>query len=128
MSYSSEYIGIPPEDDKVKVSGVSIARALRFLGTGVSVADNPTNKTIDVTVGGTSGRGISIQSGDGSTKVFTINHGSTTTPLIAFVQAQSPDASGSIVVTVDATNITVTYPFAPPIGNLNLSLEWMVVT
>jgi hypothetical protein len=125
MSISSEYICIPSEDYKVKVSGITTARGLRFLGNA-SVSDNPTNKTIDVTVG--SNRGISTQSGTGSTKVFTINHGSTTTPLLAFVQAQSPDALGSIVVTVDATNITVTYPFAPPNGNLNVSLEWMVVT
>lgn len=120
---SSEYINVPPEDDKVKVSGITTARGLRFLGS-VSVTDNPTNKTIDITVGSTSNRGISTQSGNGSTKVFTITHGSTTTPLLAFVQAQSPDALGSIVVTVDATNITVTYPFAPPNGSSNLSFVW----
>lgn len=121
---SSEYITFPSEDDKVKVNSITKARALRFIGSGESVVDNPSNNTIDITVPGVQ-KGMSTFSGTGS-KVFTIAHGATFTPTVALIQALSADATGNPVVTVDATNITITYPFAPPSGSSNVIIGWIV--
>jgi hypothetical protein len=126
---SSEYITFPSEDDKVKVNSITKARALRFIGSGESVVDNPDTNTIDITIpGGAILNGVALLQGDASTKVFTIAHNSPTTPTTAFVQPKSSDALGNFIVSVDATNITITYSFAPPSsGSSNVVLSWMVV-
>jgi hypothetical protein len=72
----------------------------------------------------TESKGTSTQQGDGSTKVFTIAHGLTGTPTWYSAQASSTDALGSFIISVNSTNITITYPFAPPNGTNNLSWVW----
>jgi hypothetical protein len=72
-------------------------------------------------------RGTAIKDGNASNKVFTIAHGLTGTPQAAFAEAQTDDAKGSYKVTKDATNITITYPLAPPSGSGNLVFSWLAV-
>lgn len=71
--------------------------------------------------------GTSTQSGDASTKVFTIAHGLGALPDGAIVNHSSIDALGDFQTDVDATNITITYQVAPPSGTNNLSWIWMAV-
>ena len=71
--------------------------------------------------------GTALGSGNGSTKVFTIPHGMTTTPVAAIVKPNSINAFGEFVTTIDATNLTVTYQFAPPTGTNNLGYEWIAM-
>lgn len=71
-------------------------------------------------------KGVYTASGNGTQTVFTIAHGVTdATPNVAFVEPRSTDAIGNHKVTVDATNITVTYTTAPPSGSSNVVLSWM---
>ena len=72
-------------------------------------------------------RGVSTKTGNGSTKVFTIAHGMSATPSAYFVHPTSVDALGSFILSVDATNITVTYSVAPPSGTSNLTYTWVVM-
>jgi hypothetical protein len=122
----SEYESIPSEDDRVKVNSIVTPRKLNISGTGVTVTDNPTNKTIDINIPSASARGLFTQASDGSTKTFIIPHGITTgTPVAVIVQPKNTDSLGSMTVSVDTTNITVTYSFAPPaVGTINL--YWVV--
>jgi hypothetical protein len=126
---SSAYITYIPKDDKVKVNNISTSRPLSFSGSAVTVTDDPNNDTIDIaissSVGGVS-KGVKSLSGDGNTKVFTFTHGVSPTPTTAFIQANSNDARGNYIVSVDSTNITVTYAFPPPSGSGNISLYWIV--
>lgn len=68
--------------------------------------------------------GASIQSGNGTTKVFNIAHGLAATPLRANVDPGSIDATGSPVITTTSTNVVVTYQIAPPSGSSNLTFLW----
>ena len=72
-------------------------------------------------------RGVSTKTGNGSTKVFTIAHGMSTTPTAYFVEPNSVDALGAFIKSVDATNITLTYSVAPPTGTSNLAYTWVVM-
>jgi len=72
-------------------------------------------------------RGVATKTGNGSTKVFTIAHGMSTTPTAYFVDPTSVDALGSFTRSVDATNITITYSVAPPSGTSNLTYTWVVM-
>lgn len=74
---------------------------------------------------GASGRGISTQSGDGSDKVFEIPHGLFGTPVDYDVRPITADAFGAYSLSVDATNITITYVIAPPNGSSNLKWKWV---
>ena len=68
--------------------------------------------------------GISTQSGNGVTTVFTIAHGAPTTPTTPIVTPGSADtAEQPFYVTVGATNITVTYLTAPDSGTNNLKFN-----
>jgi hypothetical protein len=69
-------------------------------------------------------KGTSTQSGNGTTKIFNIAHGLAGTPTWFSAQATSNDASGSFILSVDSTNLTITYPFAPPNGTNNVSWVW----
>jgi hypothetical protein len=86
-----------------------------------------------VTGGGGSGGsltgigGTNTQSGNASTTVFTIPHGLASTPNIYFVSASSKDAAADFYTTVDATNLTITYPFSPSSGTNNLTWDWMAM-
>jgi hypothetical protein len=124
---SSAYITYIPKDDKVKVNNISTSRPLSFSGSAVTVTDDPNNDTIDIAISsGGIAKGVKSLSGDGTTKVFVFTHGVSPTPTTAFIQANSNDARGSYIVSVDSTNITVTYAFPPPSGSGNISLYWIV--
>ena len=77
---------------------------------------------------GTLVRGVTNKSGNGSTKVFTIAHGYSGTPVSYLVNATSVDAFGAFTIAVDATNITLTYQVAPPTGTNNLTYSWLVMS
>lgn len=61
-----------------------------------------------------------VASGDGSTTVFTLQHGLIGIPNSFSVTPASHDAAGAFYVTADATYLTVTYLTAPPAGSSNL--------
>jgi len=63
-------------------------------------------------------------SGDGTTTTFTIAHGLADTPGSVKVTPGSADADGDFYVTVDATDITVTFASAPATGTDNVVLWW----
>ena len=68
--------------------------------------------------------GTATFSGDGSTTTFTIAHGLVATPSKYFVQPLSADAmSTPYDVSVDGTNITITFKSAPASG-ANLKFYW----
>lgn len=71
--------------------------------------------------------GTALGSGNGTTTVFTIAHGMTTTPVAAVVKPNSINAFGEFVTTIGSTNITMTYQFAPPTGTNNLGYEWIAM-
>lgn len=64
-----------------------------------------------------------IFSGDGLTLDFVIVHGKSSTPN-AVVTPASADAQGIAYITVDSTNITVSYNVAPPAGTNNVKFNW----
>lgn len=68
--------------------------------------------------------GVETQSGDGSDTTFTIAHGCFTTPTTFDIRPLTTAAEGPYDVTVDDTNITVTYPFAPISATDNLKWKW----
>ena len=72
--------------------------------------------------------GTSTQSGNASTKTFTIAHGLGTTPTGGYALASSVDALGEYQTDIDSTNITITYQIAPASGTNNLSWIWSVNT
>jgi hypothetical protein len=74
--------------------------------------------------GGFSAGGAIFKSGTGSQTVFTIAHGLTSTPDVYFALPTNTAARGDISYSVDATNITLTYPIAPASGTNNLSYVW----
>lgn len=69
-------------------------------------------------------RNTSTQSGNASTKVFNIAHNLNSTPRSVRIAAGSLDAIGPFYITKDATNITITFPTAPPTGTNNLVFNW----
>lgn len=72
----------------------------------------------------TEGKGSSTKSGDASTTTFTIAHGLGSSPGFYDVVPTSTDADDDFFLTIDSTNITVNYPFAPPSGTNNLTYVW----
>jgi len=84
--------------------------------------------------------GVAVKSGDGTTKVFNIAHGAGVTPTKYSVtwasKAASVDqnlgdtygAGSEFYVTADATNLILTYQYAPATGTNNLSYAWLVFT
>jgi hypothetical protein len=74
--------------------------------------------------GFTEAKGSSTQSGDASTTAFNIAHGLTGTPTWVNAEPKTTDADDDFAVTVDATNITITYPFPPPTATNNLAWWW----
>lgn len=69
--------------------------------------------------------GIFTTSGDGVETVFTIPHGAVNMPTSFSVEPQTDDAKAAHMVSIDSTNITITYDVAPPEGDL--VFVWMVV-
>jgi len=72
----------------------------------------------------TENSGTDTFSGDGTTTVFNIPHGLASTPNAYGVSPLAPDADAARTITVDATNIIITYSTAPPIGTDNLKFGW----
>jgi hypothetical protein len=64
--------------------------------------------------------GLATITTNGSTTAFTIPHLLYDVPNVVSVLPQTADARGDFFVTVDTTNITVTYPIAPPSGTNKL--------
>jgi hypothetical protein len=92
-------------------------------GQAVVTTTNSLAKILDQR-GGAQTRGLQTSSGDGSTASFSWNHGCYTTPANFFARAVSKDAIGSYETTVNSTQITVTYPIAPPSDTNNLKWSW----
>lgn len=74
---------------------------------------------------GASTRGISTQSGNGSTTAFNIAHGCFGTPVDYDARPISGDAFGPYTLSIGSTNITITYTFPPPGGTNNLKWKWI---
>ena len=91
-------------------------QALINVNTNPILRDNPGYLTEN--------SGSNVQSGDGTTVAFSIAHGLISTPTFVNVQPGSADADGDFYVTVDATNITITYGTAPASGTNNLTWYW----
>lgn len=72
--------------------------------------------------------GTATQSGTGSATAFTIAHGlsGVTSSSIVVVSPKTAAAAGSYSITVDATNITITYGSAPASGTNNLSWNYIL--
>lgn len=111
--------------DIVKSNGTKYTRLAR--GTA--------NQVLQVNSGGTDigwatvslyteGKGSTTKSGDASATTFTQAHGLAGTPTFYTVTPTSEDAKGPFWVTIDATNITINYSFAPPTGTSNLTYNW----
>lgn len=71
--------------------------------------------------------GVSTQSGNGVTTVFTISHGAAVTPTTPIVTAGSAHAAISFYATVGASDITVTFTTAPASGTNNVKFNWLVI-
>jgi nitrous oxidase accessory protein NosD len=98
---------------------------LNNLNAGIFPIGNLTNFIIRGNIGYvTENSGTATFSGNGTQTIFTIPHGLATTPKTVIVTPGSADAIGNFYVTVDATNITVTYTTAPPSGTNNIILYW----
>jgi hypothetical protein len=110
----TKYVNFP------KGAALQIPR-VNAAGTALEWFDMPTGLEV---AGGIALGGTAQFSGDASNKVFTIDHGLSDPPDIYFAIPVSTDAQGDPTVTVDSTNITVTYPMAPPTGINNVKLVW----
>ena len=90
---------------------------------------NGTNWVNVTSSGGGSGGGFSAggsitKSGDAVTSTFTIAHGLATAPDVYFAFPLNEAARGDIIYSVDATNITLTYPVPPAEEATILSYVW----
>ena len=92
--------------------------------TGKLLISSTTSKAYANENYNTEGSGTSTQSGNASTTAFNIAHGLTSTPTWVNVVPNSVDARGTPSITLSSTNITVTYPVAPPTGTNNLAWNW----
>lgn len=120
------------------ITDTSIATGDLLKGNGtkfVRFAMGSANQMLVVNSGGTDltwvappyteNKGSISKSGTASATTFTIAHGLTGgTPTWYTVNATTADADDDFYLTVDATNITVNYSFAPPSGTYNLGYEW----
>jgi hypothetical protein len=74
--------------------------------------------------GGMAAGGVIQRSGNATATVFTIPHGLSPQPDLYWAEPASDDAMGNRRVTIDGTNITVTYGVAPPTAFNNLTFHW----
>ena len=75
--------------------------------------------------GGMAAGGTIQRSGDAIQTVFLIPHGLAPQPDLYWAEPTSDDGIGNRKVTIDATNIIVTYGVPPPSGSLNLTFHWV---
>jgi hypothetical protein len=71
--------------------------------------------------------GMATFSGDGSTIVFNIAHGLTTTPTVAFVQKAIANLPDIDYIEVDTTYIKVYFKSPPPAGTDNIKLFYLAM-
>jgi hypothetical protein len=114
-------------------SSTATGDILRSNGTKfVRLARGSANQVLQTNSGGTDiawasisvyteAKGTATKSGDASTTAFTIAHTLGGTPTYYTVIPTSIEADSPYYLTVDATNITLTYNFAPPTGTSNLT-------
>jgi len=94
-------------------------------GSNTGIDDSGTNTVKKHNQGYPTKNGGTVTfSGTGSQTAFVIAHGLASTPNLAVVTAGSSDAKGDFYATYDATNITITYATAPPLGTNNVILRW----
>ena len=74
--------------------------------------------------GGMAAGGVIQRSGNSTTTVFTIPHGLSPQPELYWAEPASADAIGNREITVDSTNIIITYGVAPPLAFNNLTFHW----
>lgn len=94
------------------------------LGFVWALSDTVTGKGAWAAISGTGTVFESIFSGTGLVTSFTIPHGLVGVPK-AVVTAGSADAANISYITIDATNITVNYAVAPPVGTNNITINWI---
>ena len=68
--------------------------------------------------------GVARLNGNGVAVAFTIPHGLEIVPKNAWWSAMSTDARGDAAITVNASNITLTYAAAPASGTANVVVSW----
>jgi len=75
------------------------------------------------------GKGQSIQSGNGTTTVFTITHGLTgiTTTNQVFTSPRTAATGNISFIDLSSTVITITYTVAPVTGTNNLKWDWQII-
>jgi hypothetical protein len=113
--------------DKLQVrnSGNTFGHKFRSLSTAARTVTIPdTDLTLGEASGAFAAGGTISKSGNGSTTTFTIPHGLTPTPDVYFALPTNAAARGNISYSLDATNITLTYPVAPASGTNNLTYVW----
>lgn len=71
--------------------------------------------------------GLATFSGDGATAVFSIPHGLSATPTVAFVQKAVAGLPDVDYVEADATNIKVHFKSPPPAGTDNVKLFYLAM-
>lgn len=93
-----------------------------FPGNAIEISsENPS----DVTVSFAGKFEQAVFSGDGSQRVFNIEHGFSEKPDSWFVQPITDEASSLSHVGADSNNLIVTYDTPPPAGENNISLNWL---
>lgn len=110
--------------DLLKSNGTKFVRLAR--GTALQVLQTNSGAT-DVAWATISQVKSGTASKNGGSTSVTIAHGMSSTPTVAHVEPTSTDAFGSFTTVVDATNITLTYVFAPPSGTGNLTYFWTAI-
>lgn len=78
----------------------------------------------DVTGYVTENNGTATFSGDGATTTFNIAHGLAVTPTFYTAEPLTSDARADHLLSVDSTNITITFDTAPPSGTDNVKFSW----
>lgn len=68
--------------------------------------------------------GTSTQNGDASTKVFNIAHGLVDTPTFYTAEPLHADSRAAHLLSVDGTNIIITFDAAPPSDTGNVKFSW----
>lgn len=86
--------------------------------------DGDNTKIKDVTGYVTENSGTNTQNGDGSTTVFNIPHGCDNTPTFYTAEPLHVDSRAGHLLSIDATNIIITFDSAPPAGTGNVKFAW----
>lgn len=108
-----------------QVMGNRAWAATSFLGPSIAPWASDNVHTLDNTAFKRSkAGGAATFSGTGAQTVFTIAHGLYAAPSMLAVTPATAAAAGSLYVTADATNVTVTYTTAPVTGTNNVVVNW----